>query len=324
VRDQTNDGEEFETPDAIARRPRDPLGTSSSRTVPDIAYAVVEGYRPLRLDLHLPSSGDAPYPVVVSIHGGGWIAGSNKLESDEYVTIAQMWRALLDCGVAVAAVQYRLSGEALFPAALHDVRAAVRWLRAFGADLGVDPERIAAFGDSAGGHLSALLAVYADGEGLEGDVGVPYGSSRVAAAVAWYPLTDLETVESESYDWSSPSSMGARLIGADRATHPDAARAASPITYVDSASAPLLVQHGDIDYLVPHHQSLDLAARYRAAGVEVEVDIVPGADHGFDGGDMDAIVERAAAFLARQLGVDRRPAPAAAASRSTRLTEGAP
>ena len=144
------------------------------------------GYRPLRMDLVLPATASSPVPVVVWIHGGAWLFGS-RLHG---AVTEPACRALMDRGIAVALVEYRFSGEARFPACLHDIKAAVRWLRQYGASVGVNGEGIGVWGESAGGHLAAFIAMNGTDERLNGTVGVTGCSSNVAAAVAWYPSTD--------------------------------------------------------------------------------------------------------------------------------------
>ena len=144
------------------------------------------GFRPLRMDLLLPLTPGGPVPVVVWIHGGAFLFGS-RLHG---AVTEPACRALLERGVAVVLVEYRFSGEALFPACLHDVKAAVRWLRRLGEQVGVDGEAIGVWGESAGGHLAAFVALNGNDERLNGAVGVTGRSSDVVAGVAWYPVTD--------------------------------------------------------------------------------------------------------------------------------------
>ncbi len=253
------------------------------------------------MDLHLPSASASPFPVVLSIHGGGWLLGSNKIETSDSLGVATLWQQLLDHGIAVASVQYRLSGEAPFPAQLHDVKAAVRWLRAFGAHYGIDPTRVASFGDSAGAHLTALLAANIGSDELEGAVGVREGGSHISAAVAWYPPTDFTSLTSSAHDYRSDDSMTSLLIGANTRSHEDLARAASPVAYVNAGSAPILLQHGQVDDLVPYQQSELLAERYREVGAQAQVQIVAGAGHGFEEPQVGEVVALAVDFLTRNL-----------------------
>ena len=148
-----------------------------------VPYAALPGARPLELDLYLPVA--RPAPVVVFVHGGGWRLGSRHSAGPAYAgRRPSAFEAVARAGIAVASVDHRLSGEAAWPAQLHDVKAAVRWLRARAGELGVDPPRVSAWGESAGGHLAALLGLTAGDPELEGDVGVTGPSSAVAAVTA--------------------------------------------------------------------------------------------------------------------------------------------
>jgi hypothetical protein len=131
-----------------------------------VPYAALPGTRPLELDLYLPAA--RPAPVVVFVHGGGWRLGSRHSAGPAYARTSA-FEAVARAGIAVASVDHRLSAEAAWPAQLHDVKAAVRWLRARAGELGVDPGRVSAWGESAGGHLAALLGLTAGDPGLEGD-----------------------------------------------------------------------------------------------------------------------------------------------------------
>jgi acetyl esterase/lipase len=252
--------------------------TQNVRRVPDIPYSVTIGFRPLELDLYLPPA-DGPLPVVVYVHGGGWQRGSRRdpppgVEPDFYDGIAAE-------GFAVAAVDYRLSGEARFPAPLEDVRAAVDWVRDNADAYGLDPGRVFVWGDSAGGHL-ALLATL---------TGAP-----VRAAVAWFPVTDLASMPDQG-----PDSREARLLGAPAASVPGLARRASPVTHAHAGAPPVLLQHGAADDMVPAAQSVRLAEALEAAGAAVELELVPDATHFWKGAsDVPAIIGRSIQFLRAQ------------------------
>ena len=188
-----------------------------------IEYARVMGFRPLRMDLLLPAAASGPVPVVIWIHGGAWLFGSRL-----YGAVTEpACRSLLERGLAVALVEYRLSGEAHFPACLHDVKAAVRWLRHFGSSVGVDGEAIAVWGESAGGHLAALLATNAADERLDGTLGLTGCSSNVIAAVAWYPPTDFLGMNPDGTGWPDPGSPEAALpVSSSGSRAPDTASSA--------------------------------------------------------------------------------------------------
>ena len=266
-----------------------------------VPYAALPGARPLELDLYLPA--ERPAPVVVFVHGGGWRLGSRHSAGPAYSGTSP-FEAVTRAGVAVASVDHRLSGEARWPAPLHDVKAAVRWLRARAGELGVDPQRVYAWGESAGGHLAALLGLTGDRPELEGDVGVTGPSSAVGAVAAWYAPSDLPALAADlGTDPMAADSREAQLLGAPVPTVPDLAAEASPVTHVSPGAPPFLLLHGTADPVVPYEQSETLAEALRAVGADVQLDPVPGAGHGFDGHpNPDALVRRSVRYLAEALG----------------------
>lgn len=260
----------------------------------DIVVAAVDGFRPITLDVDVPAGVVGPVPVLVFVHGGAWLFGSPKQHA-EWLMTADPFTAALRAGFAVAHAQYRLSGEAPFPAQLDDVQAAVRWLRTDGATIGVDGGRIGVWGESAGGHLAAMTALTGTGD------------TRVQAAVCWYAPTDLATMQSQAHplaegDHNAPESPESLLIGGPILENPEPARAASPVTYASTAAPPMLLIHGDRDLVVPLGQSEELAAALRAAGADVELSVIPGADHCFRGVPLAPIIEETLAYFARRLG----------------------
>jgi acetyl esterase/lipase len=204
----------------------------------------------------------------------------------------------------VASVDHRLSGEATWPAQLHDAKAAVRWLRSRAGELGVDPARIASWGESAGGHLAALLGLTGDDAGLEGEVGVTGPSSRVAAVAAWYAPSDVAAVATDNgADPADPASREALLLGAPVPTVPGLAAQASPLSHVSPGAPPVLLLHGQADRFVSCRQSERLRDALAAAGADVELHTYPGADHLWSGSPdaaTDALT-RTVAFLRRHL-----------------------
>ncbi|HKP87984.1 MAG TPA: alpha/beta hydrolase [Blastocatellia bacterium] len=248
-------------------------------TLRDIEYARA-GDKSLKLDLHLPA-GDGPFPVIVWIHGGGWTSGDKEL-SAAGAQLRQTAR-----GYAVASINYRLSHEAKFPAQIEDCKAAVRWLRANASEHKLDPDRIAAWGSSAGGHLAALLGVSAGADGLEGDGGNLEYSSRVLAVVDWFGPVDLLKMNADSLgfpcnliDHNSPLSPESLLIGCAIQTCAEKAARANPITYASADDAAFLIMHGTDDCLVGPTQSQRLQNALRAAGVEASLKFIEGAGHG--------------------------------------------
>lgn len=238
-----------------------------------------DGSRPLLLDLYLPDSAprDTGHenlrPAVVHFHGGGWRVGERSSLGPVCDAFGLApFDALTDAGFVVASADYRLSAEALFPAQLQDALAAVKWLRDHADQYGVDPDRIYAWGDSAGGHLAGLVGLR--GEGVNG----------VAAVAAWYPPTDLTRMGEQALPdaiarASDPGSREELLVGAVLAANPDKAAAASPISYVHSEAPPFLLIHGTADRFVPAAQSESLASALQKAGADVELLLIDDADH---------------------------------------------
>ncbi|WP_330286085.1 alpha/beta hydrolase [Streptomyces sp. NBC_00576] len=260
-----------------------------------ISYANHLGYRPLQLDLWVPQ-GHGPAAVVVWIHGGAWLFGDRRYlpETLEHQTVLN---ELLAHGLAIASVDYRLSGEARFPAQLHDVKSAIRYLRHFADELGLDPDRFGVWGESAGGHLAALTALTSGRADLEGDVGLPGSSEPVRAAVDWYGIADLTAMP-----FTRSSGFIGLLLG-DRSE--DALRLAGPVTHVSPEAPPFLLIHGRKDGLVPAEQSEILHSALCAVGAESELVLVDDADHIFLGHtDIPALVRQSAAFLAERLRPD--------------------
>lgn len=243
------------------------------RVLRDVEYARV-GNRSLKLDLYLPAANDVPPPLIVWFHGGAWKAGSKSKCGIAWMT---------GHGFAVASVDYRLSGEAVFPALVHDCKAAVRWLRAHAVDYGFSGDRIGVAGSSAGGHLAALVGLSADVVELEGDVGEDAGvSSRVQAVMDLYGMTDLyynATVESARCD--QPDCPLFQLLGGRPSQHLDLARQASPVRHVTADDPPVLVLHGTADpSLVRPFQGRFLVDACRRAGVTAAIHLIDGAGHG--------------------------------------------
>ncbi len=254
--------------------------TEQGRLYQDVVFAQPIGYRPLLLDLHLPVAG-AAVPVVVCIYGGGFAMGSHKTDPlGVYLT-----ERLLNEGIAVARPQYRHSREASFPAPVHDVKAAVRWLRHHASPLGIDTARIGAWGSSSGGYLSTMLAVTGDIPVLEGTVGFVGPSSAVQTAVAWSApvnLGRLPKAPTESPFYKLRADPHDWLLGGPVGEHQDRARNASTSAHVTASARPLMVVHGDADTGIPIDQSEELVTAYELAGAVIDFKRIPGAGHFFD------------------------------------------
>lgn len=259
--------------------------TTAGRVIKGLEFARPEGAAPLLLDLHLPAEAQigGSSPAIVHFHGGGWRTGErSSLGPSVDGTGINPIGALVAAGFVVASADYRLSGTAVFPAQLQDAKAAVRWLRTNAAAYGVDPDRIYAWGDSAGGHLASLVALTADANTTAAD--------RVAAVAAWYPPTDLVKLGRQALpdavaSADDPGSREALLLGAQPADAPEKAAAASPLSYVHRDAPPFFLAHGTADRFVPAAQSASLAEALEAAGAAVELLLIDGADHMWGGPD---------------------------------------
>jgi acetyl esterase/lipase len=239
----------------------------------DLPYAQA-GSKSLLLDLYLPAASE-PAPVIVWMHGGAWRQG-NKDNPPGAVRLPGR-------GYALASISYRLSHEALFPAQIHDCKAAVRWLRAHASEYNLDADRIGAWGASAGGHLAALLGTTGHRHDLEGDLGNPGISSRVQAVCDFFGPSDFLRMNDSpgSQDHNAADSPESQLVGGPIQERPDAVARANPITYIRADAAPFLIVHGDRDPLVIPGQSRLLYDALLRAGVEATLFFVPGAGHGF-------------------------------------------
>ena len=249
----------------------------------------------LALDLARDPSGDHLLrPVVVCIHGGGW-AGGNR---GAYGGLIQK---LAEQGYVAASVSYRLVPTASWPAQFDDVADAVKWLRANASKYGMDPERFAALGHSAGGHLSLLLGLTPDGEKHE--------SSRVQAVVNYFGPVDMR--ERWSVDDKETEEKVEQLIlglaGGPRDAHLDQLTAASPITYVGRDDAPVITFHGTRDQIVPVTEARALDAALRAAKVPHQLEIIEGAGHGWGGDETKRSTKQTMSFLDSYLRVSDLP-----------------
>lgn len=255
-----------------------PALPQSVRIEKDVPYAGTKNPRQT-LDLLLPRApkGNRPLPLVVNIHGGAFRAGDKSMGVRELADLVEGGHYV------VATINYRLSGEATWPAQIHDCKAAIRWLRANAARHGIDPDRIGVVGTSAGGHLAAMLGTGGGVAELEGDVGTHTDvSSRVTCVVDQFGPSDLLAMADHPsrIDHNAPDSPESRLIGGALPENKDKARAASPITYVSRDDPPFLILHGTEDPLVPLNQSERLAEALEAAGVPCYFARVVGGGHG--------------------------------------------
>ena len=245
---------------------------ASFRKLTDIEYAQADGHQ-LLLDLYIPAATKSA-PLIVYVHGGAWRAGSKN---------SMPLTGLVDEGFAVASIEYRLSPVARFPAQAHDIKAAIRFLRATQKKYGYAAEKVTITGSSAGAHLALLVGVTNGHKELEGTVGKHLDeSSDVQAIVSYYGASNFLTILPQS----TPHGLGVRipalqlLLGSQPEKTPDLAKLASPVFHVDKSDPALLLLHGDQDPQMPINQSHELHAKYKEVGLPVEFEVVHGAAHG--------------------------------------------
>ena len=260
----------------------------------DIVYARY-GDRELRLDLYLPAQrGPEPIPGIVAVRGGGWRVG----DKEGFAAIAS---ALAERGIAAASIEYRVSGEASWPAAMNDTKAAVRWLRANAPTYGIDPDALGAIGGSAGAHLVALLATTHRMDELDGEGGNEDESNRIQAAVAMAVPSDLRLFASAGADGRGGGV--ATFVGAGFDEQSELWSLVSPIDQVHAKAAPLLLVHSETDRVVPFEHSVSLQRRYAEEGVPVVLVPIEDAPHAFWNGSrwFDETMDRAAGFFKQHL-----------------------
>jgi acetyl esterase/lipase len=264
---------------------------------PDIVYGKGGG-KDLQLDLARPP-GNGPFPVVIGIHGGAWRGGNRKDLARPLPWLGQrgIIEYLADRGFVVVTVSYRLAPAAQYPAMIEDCKAAVRWLRANAARYHADPDHVAAWGYSAGGHLACLLGDTEPADGLEGAGGHPEQSSRVQAVIDLFGPTDLAAA-----DWKPEAEERtfAPLLGARLKDRPDLFRKASPLQLVRKGAPPHLIVHGTADTVVPLNQSKALAARLKELGVPCRYVEMPGEGHGWLGDKLTGTLDQTVEFLRDQ------------------------
>jgi acetyl esterase/lipase len=269
----------------------------------DVQFWSPVGYRPLTLDIYLPPPSiprpRAGFPLVVQIHGGGWMIGDKRL-SGPFVDWPSVLASLAATGYVVAAVDYRLSSEAQFPVQAQDIKASIRWLRLNASKYGIDGKRVVAWGESAGAHLAALAAVSCGVDllepresknlfGLIADVTSKNASDCVQGSVAWFGVFDMTTIQSQAREVHALSrderdAPEWRLLGCFATQcRPQQLAAASPITYVDKNDPPMLLIVGNADTTVPTEQTLQMAGKLESAGVKHELLVLPGVNHQFLG-----------------------------------------
>jgi acetyl esterase/lipase len=261
-----------------------------------------------KLDIYWPAAGDGPFPVIVSVHGGAFRFGDKRDPQVEPMLNG------LERGYAVVSINYRMSGEATFPALVHDLKAAIRWVRAHAAEYMMDPGRIAVWGGSAGGYLALMAGVSVGVPELDDpSLGNAEHSSAVQAVVSWFPPTDFLLMDAQleasgfpqtpESAHSAPESPESLLLGRQITEIPDRVRAANPETYIRPGLPPFFIQHGTADDTVPYQQSLNFACQV----AEVEPDqmtyeLLLNARHADPAFESPQNVKKVLDFLDRALG----------------------
>ncbi len=252
----------------------------------DVAYRTANG-RSLQLDV-FAAAGESQRTAVLLLHGGAWRSGNKGV-------MATQAEALREHGFTCIPVEYRLTGESPWPAQVHDVKAAVRWVRSHAVELEIEPDRVAIQGFSAGGHLALIAAGTADSSLLDDESSVV--SSRIDAVVAMFPPTEFRVGgPMEPGVWPPTTLLG------ENAT-PEEAHKASPMTYVSPDFPPTFFLHGDLDQVVDVHASLRMCEALRDAGVETDLHVYAGQTHEFSAvpSFRDAVQTEVAFFLCRVL-----------------------
>ena len=246
----------------------DPTDVEFSR---DVVYGKGGG-EDLKLNIARPKGGAKNLPCIVFIHGGGWAGGDRTVHDDATWNMARQ-------GYVSATVGYRLAPKHRFPAQVHDVKAAIRYLRAHADEHGLDPDRIGVCGFSAGAHLCMMLGTTDKDDGLEGEGGWADQSSAVQAVVAFFGPTDLAAADLPAI--TKPIVAG--FIGGPLEEMGEAYKKGSPVTHVDKGDAPTLIIQGTKDHLVPHSQAYVMIDALTKAGVPGRAEILVGSGHGWPG-----------------------------------------
>ena len=260
-----------------------------------------------KLDIYFPNEGKGPFPIIIAIHGGGFMQG-DKTGTDLTAMIEGV-----NHGYAVVAVNYRLSGEAIFPAAISDVKAAIRYVKANAEEYNLDSEKVVAWGGSAGGNLAALAGTSGDDDSLNGEntENLEY-SSEVQAVVDWYGQIDFLKLDEQFAESGITPKMGERssddspeskYIGGNITKNKEQVEKANPATYITKNDPAFLIQHGTADPNVPTQQSIDFSEKLtEVLGDEkVELTLLEGAVHGGEPFNSEANLEEVFGFLERIL-----------------------
>lgn len=291
----------------------DPVAPEGVVFVQDVEYSNPDDQH-LQLNIAHPKEGARPFPTVLCIHGGGWIGGHRKSYDHQCLKLAEQ-------GYVAATVSYRFAPKYPFPAAIHDCKAAVRWLRANADKYHIDPNRIGVMGGSAGGHLSQFLGVTNGVRSLEGTGGNAEQSSDVACVVNYFGPTDMAGM------WGTSVAAKQALIpflGGDSITARRNHILSSPISWVTPDAAPTLCIQGTRDTLVPFEQATLFVNRMKAADVEIDLLLIEGAGHGFGGENAVKAAKATLAFFDKHLKPKPEASPAKEAPAVTKSGKTSP
>ena len=279
----------------------------------DLTYSTAGGYRPLTLDLYRVKGASASRPAVIYIHGGGFAGGTSRMAAPVWGALDKLAAHIAAHGYVVASINYRLSAEAKFPAQLQDAKAAIRWIRANAERYGVDPNRIAVWGESVGGSLAALVGTTCSAPDLEGTGGNADQSSCAQVVVDWYGVTDMSQLDAQAPPnatlvHNSPDSTQSQVLGCVLHFQCPASVVgrANPIAYIDSKTTAraFLILHGDSDTAVSWKQSQIFYDALKAKGIPAEFELLKGVNHSFVGATREQgehILDVTFAFLSDHL-----------------------
>jgi acetyl esterase/lipase len=275
---------------------------SVAPTYKDLAYATKSEAQ--KLDLYIPTAGTGPFPVVIMVHGGGFMFG-DKSDGAGLTGVDQ----LLAAGYAVASINYRLSAEAQYPAQIYDTKASVRFLRENAAKYNLDPEKFGAWGASAGGNLVSLLGTTCNVSELEGDLGSQDQSSCVQAVVDWFGPIDFLKMDEQFAGTScgqthnAADSPESKLVGAEIQSVPDIVATTNPMNYIDANDAPFFIENGTADCNIPPVQNKNFADALSAAIGADNVTYVSleGAGHGGSQFETEENIKLVIGFLDKYL-----------------------
>lgn len=251
------------------------------RTWSNVAYATKS--KAEKLDIYLPPQGNGPFPLIAFIHGGGFVEGDKTTETDNF-------SAMLMHGYAVISINYRLANEAVFPAQIQDIKAAIRFIRAHADTYNLNSNQVAAWGGSAGGTLAALAGTTGNISNFDDpSLGNIASSSAVQAVVDWFGPINFLTIDEQFKNsrinplfwYNADDSPEAQVIGKPIQQAPQLVERMNPETYISSDVPPFFIEHGTQDHLVPFEQSVEFAARLlnMVGSDKVHFELISGADH---------------------------------------------